>query len=48
MHRREFLKSGGSALALAALPIPLSISEPVLTGPDAMAHAVPAQAEKKG
>jgi predicted dehydrogenase len=26
MHRREFLKSGGSALALAALPIPVSIA----------------------
>ena len=30
------------------LRIPLSISEPVLRGPDAMSGAVPAQAEKKG
>jgi ubiquinol-cytochrome c reductase cytochrome b subunit len=30
------------------LKIPLSISEPVLKGPDAMSGAVPAQAEKKG
>jgi ubiquinol-cytochrome c reductase cytochrome b subunit len=30
------------------LPIPASISEPVLTGSDAMSGAVPAQAEKKG
>jgi ubiquinol-cytochrome c reductase cytochrome b subunit len=30
------------------LRIPLSISEPVLSGPDAMSGAVPAQAEKKG
>jgi len=30
------------------LPIPASISEPVLTGPAAMSNAVPAQAEVKG
>jgi len=30
------------------LPVPLSISEPVLTGSDAMTAAAPAQAEKKG
>jgi ubiquinol-cytochrome c reductase cytochrome b subunit len=30
------------------LPIPASISEPVLTGSDAMTPAAPAQAEKKG
>jgi ubiquinol-cytochrome c reductase cytochrome b subunit len=30
------------------LPIPASISEPVLSGPDAMTPAAPAQAEKKG
>ena len=30
------------------LPIPASISEPVLTGSHAMSAAVPAQAEKKG
>ena len=30
------------------LRIPLSISEPVLRGPDVMSGAVPAQAEKKG
>jgi len=30
------------------LPIPASISEPVLTGSDAMSGLVPAQAEKKG
>jgi ubiquinol-cytochrome c reductase cytochrome b subunit len=30
------------------LKIPASISEPVLSGPDAMSGAVPAQAEKKG
>ena len=26
MHRREFLKQGGTALALAALPLPVSIA----------------------
>jgi hypothetical protein len=26
MHRRDFLKQGGGALALAALPIPVSIA----------------------